>query len=201
VVRGSFSWIGKNVTQSTTSITTFTANTVLTTQIANAVDNIIAIRENGNGAGETWKVSRFSLNLSSPADPRFSLSDAAGTQPGAIGVSLRQFSATATMRIYVEHATAETGGVKDIMDAYLSGTSRAGFAVIVADNTDAAAYHSVFQFQQYKVTNASIAIGGNDQDLFLDLEIAAEQKAGSGDTFSGAALGPWAFSLHRTMLF
>ena len=201
VVRGSFSWIGKNVVQSTVSITTISANSVLTTQIANAVDNIIAIRENGNGSGETWKVSRFSLSLSSPADPRFALSDAAGIQPGAISVALRPFSATATLRIYVEHGAAETGGVKDILDAYLSNESRDGLAIIVADTQDTSSYHTIFQFQQYKITNASIPIGGNDQDLFLDLEIAAEQKSGTGATHSGASSGPWAFSMHRTRLF
>lgn len=195
ILRGTLSWIGKNVTQSTSSVTTWGQNEILTTQIANAVDNVIAIRENNMANPEVWKVSRVSINVNSPAEPRFAISDSDGTQPGAIGVALRPFSATASVRLYVEHAASETGGIKDIIDDYLGGTSRAGFAILVKDQEDTNEYVTVFHFNKYRITNASIPIAGNDQDLFLDLEIAAEQQSGTG-----GSTGPWAFSVHRTKL-
>lgn len=193
IIRGNFDWVGKNVVQATTSDAS-AVNAIATTQIANAIDNVVFLREGSMDPKETWKVASFALNVTSPAEPRYAISDEPGATPGAISLALRPFGATATLRVYVEHADDETNGVKDIIDAYLSGSERNGLAVILRDDPSGSGvkYDTVFHFNKYKITRADIPIGGNDQDLFLEMEITAVQ-----DTSAGPAGSPWSFMVHR----
>jgi len=200
IIRGTFDFAGKNVTQHTASIAAG-FDPILTTQIANALDNVIQIREGAMSPAEGWKVASFSLNVNSPAEPRYAISDAPNIAPGAVGMALRPMSATATLRVFVEHALGETDGVQAIMDSYLAGTERNGLAIVLADNVAAAKTHTIFHFNKYKLTRCDVPIGGNDQDLFLEMEIAAVQDPNAGLNHDATSLGPWAFMIHQTKTF
>jgi hypothetical protein len=180
--------IGRSATLSTVSISG-TPTAADTSYVLNAIDSVSAVYETTMGTAETWQISRVSINLDSELAPRSAVGSAF-----AIGIRMGQVSAKGSMRIYAEHTASETGGLYDILQAYESGTKRNGLALIVKDSTsNTYPIYLVFMFQDFFITNASVPIGGINDDLFLDVEFMAQVDPAAVNGLSGAGT---AFSIH-----
>jgi hypothetical protein len=196
VIAGSMGWLGSKQLQSTSSVAG-TPVAASTQQVLNPIDSISAIYEGRQGVAETWKVASLTLNINNDFAPRSAL----GTI-GAIGIRLGRAAVTGTMRIYAEHGAAETGGIKDMIDSYLARSSRSesstvpgALGIVLRDTVSSPNIYSTFMLHKYFITDAPVAVGGNGEDLFLDLSFSAQVHP---STTGGANLAPVAFSIHRS---
>lgn len=174
IISGQAQFVGKTVKQSTSSMAG-TPSAVDTGTITESVDHILGLYEGTMGTTETWKASRLSLSLNRPVTPLPALG-----YIGAVGVRVSRPVVTATLNIYVEHA-GESAGVKDLIDDFIAGSVQNGFAVRIGSSSGT---NYVFMFQSYGITAAGIPVGGNDSDLFLPLEIAAQLNSTTSTAFS-----------------
>lgn len=196
LITGTMSWLGKNGAQSTGTVSGGPV-AAATSQLLNSIDHVTAVYEGRQGLAETWKVANLSLNIANDFAPRNAVANL-----GAVGIRMGRANVTGSMRLYVEHGVSETGGIKDIMDSYLAGTSRSESATmpgalgIVLTDAGSPAIRSTIMLHKYFITNANVAVGGNNEDLFLDVEFAAQVNPLVGEGTTGAITSPRSFSVH-----
>lgn len=148
ILTGSFSTIGLGSTVSATQETGATFPAVSSSDVMNAVSNIIDIEI--DDVATTAQFQSMSMDLSNNLRPQ----DAIGSLPH-VDIALGQLEITGNMNIYFEDSS--------MYDLFLAGTAfKFSFTV-----QDAAANKYIFTFPKVEFETGEIVAGGLDQDVLL----------------------------------
>lgn len=158
ILTGSFEFLGKSESSETATVgTSYTAAT--STDVMNAVDNVVALLE--NAASQSAISVNFDLNNNLAPQSQIGSLSAIGIRSGSVQI-------TGAMRQYFETAT--------LYNKFIANTA-SGVAFIVQDSAGSA---YVVELPKIKFTSGKRVGGGINTDLIAELAFEAVRHATEG---------------------
>ncbi|MBB76530.1 MAG: hypothetical protein CMJ75_18655 [Planctomycetaceae bacterium] len=155
-----FNFLGKSQTSNTATVGDGSPTAAPTDGVMNAIDNVVAVYENGS----TYDVTQLSFDLNNNLRARLQV----GTL-GAISLGTGTVSVTGAHQGYYASKT--------VMDKYLNDTV-SSLAFIFVKDTDA----YVIEFPQIKYSSGQRVAGGINQDIIADMQWTAYRDPTEGIT-------------------
>jgi hypothetical protein len=154
MVTGSFAFIGKGITTSTSSASTGTPQAANNNSVFNAVNNVTVLKEGGSSYSD--KVMSLSLNVENNLRANQAI---ASLEPTRIGFG--QFNVSGSMSVYFQN--------QGVFDKFVNGTD-SSIEFSLSDGTND--YTVLIPKVEY--TAANVTAGGANSDVMAEVEFTAK---------------------------